>query len=68
VSFDPVSVGEIAQMLGVTRQRVNQLMHEHEDFPTPIAELGIGRIWNRKDIELWARKLHRRPGRRPAAE
>jgi plasmid maintenance system antidote protein VapI len=59
-----VSVAEIAELLGVTRQRVNQLMHEREDFPAPLAELAIGRVWQRKDIESWAKTLPRRPGRR----
>jgi len=61
-----MSVAEIADYLGVTRQRVNQLMHQSGDFPTPIAELAIGRIWAKRDVERWSRSLHRRPGRRPA--
>lgn len=67
MSCDPVSVAEIAGILGVTRQRVNQLMHERDDFPEPLAALAIGRIWRREDIERWAQDLHRRPGRRPHA-
>jgi predicted DNA-binding transcriptional regulator AlpA len=63
VSCDPVSVAEIAQLLGVMRQRVNQLMHERDDFPTPLAELAIGKVWRRSDIEAWAKHLPRRPGR-----
>jgi predicted DNA-binding transcriptional regulator AlpA len=66
MTCDPVSVGEIAEILGVTRQRINQLMHEHEDFPKPFAELAIGRVWKREDIETWAKSLNRRPGRRPS--
>jgi prophage regulatory protein len=48
-----VGVAEIAQMVGVTRQRINELVRNDPDFPTPEAELAAGRIWARKDIERW---------------
>jgi prophage regulatory protein len=50
---DLVGVAEIAQMVGVTRQRINELVRNDPDFPTPEAELAAGRIWARKDIERW---------------
>ena len=53
-----VGVAEIAQMLGVTRQRVNQLVRE-PDFPAPEAKLTAGRIWKRVDVEAWARRTGR---------
>lgn len=53
-----VGVAEIAAMLGVTRQRVNQLVRE-EGFPGPEAELSAGRIWLRETIEAWARETGR---------
>ena len=46
-------VHEIAGLLGVTRQRVDQLAREHPDFPKPVADLHMGRIWRRADIERW---------------
>lgn len=48
-----VAAHEIAQMLGVSRQRVSQLATS-EGFPTPAANLTVGRIWLREDIEDWA--------------
>jgi FtsZ-interacting cell division protein YlmF len=48
-----VGVAEIAQMVGVSRQRINELVRSDPDFPTPEAELAAGRIWTRKDIERW---------------
>ncbi len=54
-----VGVAEIAEMLGVTRQRVNQLIKEAADFPTPEAELSAGRIWRRDAVEEWARRTGR---------
>jgi ATP-dependent Clp protease ATP-binding subunit ClpC len=39
-------------MLGVSRQRVHQLI-QSDDFPQPIAELSAGRIWARDAVEGW---------------
>jgi predicted DNA-binding transcriptional regulator AlpA len=49
-----VGAQEIGRMLGVNRQRVHQLA-AHPDFPAPIVTLGVGRVWQRKDIEAWAK-------------
>lgn len=54
-----VAVAEIARMLGVSRQRVHQMLAAG-DFPEPIAELAVGRVWRRADVEAWARKTGRR--------
>ena len=51
-----VGVAEIAKMLGVSRQRVNQLVRSDSDFPAPEAELIGGRIWKRTDIEAWMKR------------
>lgn len=47
-----MGVAEIARMLGVTTQRVDQLARL-EAFPKPVAVLSAGRIWRREDIEAW---------------
>jgi ATP-dependent Clp protease ATP-binding subunit ClpA/predicted DNA-binding transcriptional regulator AlpA len=47
-----LGVAEIAAMLGLSRQRVNQLI-QHDDFPAPDAELSAGRIWSREAVEAW---------------
>ena len=53
--LDIVGVSEVAQMLGVTRQRVHALARDdRKDFPKPSATLAAGRIWLRSDIEEWA--------------
>jgi predicted DNA-binding transcriptional regulator AlpA len=54
-----VGVAEIAEMLGVSRQRVDAIIRTHEDFPMPEAELSAGRIWKRRDVEDWARRTGR---------
>jgi predicted DNA-binding transcriptional regulator AlpA len=49
----PVGPGEIAAMVGLSRQRVDQLSRQ-VGFPEPWAELLTGRIWRDTDIEAWA--------------
>lgn len=57
-----VGATEIAEMLGVSRQRVQQLAATPA-FPAPVAQLKIGKIWLLADVERWAettgRSLHR---------
>jgi predicted DNA-binding transcriptional regulator AlpA len=55
---DLVSRVEIADMLGVSRQRLHQLLGR-DDFPQPIATLGIGKVWERQAVEQWAREAGR---------
>lgn len=52
---------EIAEMLGVSRQRVHQLAKAN-DFPAPVARLSAGTIWERVDVEAWARATGRLGG------
>lgn len=56
---DIVGVKEVAQMLGISRQRVNVIVQSHPDFPEPIAKLAAGRVWQRRDIVEWAKKTGR---------
>jgi predicted DNA-binding transcriptional regulator AlpA len=53
MTSDLVGVAEIAAMLGVTRQRVHQLIEESSDFPVPEAELAGGRVWARSAVAAW---------------
>lgn len=54
-----VGVAEIASMLGISRQRVNEIVQTHSEFPRPEAELSAGRVWRRDVIEDWARATGR---------
>lgn len=54
-----VAVAEIAQMLGVSKQRVYQLLEEDDTFPKPAERLTVGRIWRRADVEKWAKRTGR---------
>lgn len=57
---------DVAEVLGVSRQRVHQLHGEHPQFPAPYTRLGSGPIWTLPAIERFARVWTRKPGR-PAA-
>jgi predicted DNA-binding transcriptional regulator AlpA len=59
-----VGISEIAQMLGVSRQRAVQLVGGYDDFPAPNATLAARRIWERNQVEAWmAKHPERKPGR-----
>lgn len=53
-----VATAEIAEMLGVSRQRVLQLVAQ-PGFPEPVADLIRGKIWLREDVVEWARSRGR---------
>ncbi|HEY3516624.1 MAG TPA: DNA-binding protein [Gammaproteobacteria bacterium] len=54
------TTGEIADRLGVTRQRALQIVHDRrEDFPEPFDKLpGDVLVWLREDVDAWIR-VHR---------
>lgn len=53
-----VGAQEIAQMLGVSRQRVQQLVNR-PDFPAPVERLAMGAFWRRRDVVRWAERTGR---------
>lgn len=48
-----MGVHEIAKLLGVSRQRVDQITRDDPTFPEPVDTLASGRIWRRQDVERW---------------
>jgi predicted DNA-binding transcriptional regulator AlpA len=48
-----VGAQEIAQMLGVSRQRVQQLV-ARPDFPPAAVVLAMGKVWHTDDVIEWA--------------
>ncbi len=56
--MDLVGASEIAAMLGVSRQYADRLSRT-DDFPDPLGEVNAGRIWERDDVEAWARETGR---------
>jgi predicted DNA-binding transcriptional regulator AlpA len=53
-----MGVTEIAELLGLSRQRCDQLSRM-KGFPDPVAELSSGRVWNTDDVERWAQEAGR---------
>ncbi len=53
-----VSRIEITDMLGVSKQRTYALI-SRPDFPQPIADLGIGKVWDRDEVLDWMRRTGR---------
>jgi hypothetical protein len=58
-----VGVSEIAEILGVSRQRVSEIRLTLADFPRPIAELAAGPVWTRSSLNHFLENWARRPGR-----
>jgi predicted DNA-binding transcriptional regulator AlpA len=46
---------EIAELLGVTKQRAHQIAAE-KGFPAPLAEDASGRVWSRYEVQAWAKR------------
>lgn len=59
---------EAAQLLGISTQRLAQILESHADFPNPVAELSAGKIWLRGDVEAWAAKNGRAVAPPPVTE
>jgi len=58
-----LNVSEIAELLGVTYQRV-PLIARQPGFPAPIGREGQSRLWDRREIAAWAKKWRKeRPWR-----
>ncbi len=53
-------------MLGVSKRRVAQLI-ARDDFPAPIAQLSVSRVWSYAEVKSWAessgRVVHPIPAR-----
>ncbi|MFI9812272.1 hypothetical protein [Saccharothrix variisporea] len=58
-----VSAADAADILGISRQRVHQLMTSNVKFPAPVARVATGPLWTRAAIEwfdsVWERKAGR---------
>ena len=57
-----VGIAEIADILGVNRQRASALQTRH-DFPAPVAHLKMGPVWTRTSLANFADTWERKPGR-----
>jgi hypothetical protein len=57
--LDLAGLTEIADMLDLSRQRVDQILRSDPTLPAPVAVISAGRIWRRADVERWARRTGR---------
>ena len=57
-----MSAAEVAEELGVSRQRVHQL-RETAAFPAPLADLRGGAVWDAAAIRRFNNEWERKPGR-----
>lgn len=62
-----IGIGEIAEMLGISRQAVNKLS-ARPGFPRELARLYSGRVYRHRDIVVWAGKQGRKVPGDPAHE
>jgi predicted DNA-binding transcriptional regulator AlpA len=56
-----IRVVEIAELLGVSKQRAHQIVDE-EGFPAPVDREGQSRLWGRREVETWAKAWRREKG------
>jgi predicted DNA-binding transcriptional regulator AlpA len=56
-----VRIVEIAELLGVSKQRAHQLA-DKDGFPAPVAEDGRGPLWDRREVAAWAKVWRREKG------
>lgn len=61
-----VGAADVAQILGVSRQRVHQLA-QTAGFPAPITRIKMGPLWDELAILTFDSRWERKPGR-PAAQ
>ncbi len=59
MSHHLMGFAEIAELLGVSRQRVTQLRASDPTFPKPISVLRATPVWESADGEKWARETGR---------
>lgn len=50
-----LTAGDIARLLGVSRQRVH-VLRRRDDFPEPLGRVGNYPVWHTREIERWVRK------------
>jgi hypothetical protein len=53
------SVADAAQILGVTRERVQQWRTESRAFPAPVARVAAGPLWTVESLRYFRRSLER---------
>lgn len=60
-----LGIAETARLLGVSRQRVAELMDTHPEFPAPLARLASGPVFSRDSVVAFTSRWERRRTGRP---
>jgi|GEM_PF-2247397 hypothetical protein len=55
----PMTSGDVAKLLGTSRQGVHYLVKNDPTFPAPAVDLPTGRLWEREVIVKWAKEVGR---------
>ncbi|MFD9061830.1 hypothetical protein ACFVZ3_09945 [Kitasatospora purpeofusca] len=58
-----VGLSEVASLLEVSRQRVGQLVTEHQEFPPPVAKLRSGPVFIADQVRTFLSRWNRAGGR-----
>lgn len=58
-------VAEICENVGITRRGLKN-WRDRNGFPTPIAELAGGPVWDMRDVEKWVDERRNAPAARRA--
>ena len=53
-----VRVVDIAELLDVTKQHAHQIADE-PGFPAPVGREGQSRLWDRREVQAWAKRWRR---------
>lgn len=53
--MDLGGISEVAEILGVSRQRAD-VLSRYEGFPAPVGRLKGGRVWDLVQVRAWAKK------------
>jgi hypothetical protein len=62
------SLAEVAELLKVPKRTAARYVHR-DDFPAPVDELAVGRIWSRADVLAWGKSnLPLQSGRPPKTD
>lgn len=59
--MDLLSVGDVAEVLGVSATRVTQLLDKSVDFPEPLGQPRSGPVWTRESIDAFRTRREKYP-------
>ncbi len=51
-----LSIAQIAEHVGLSRERVYQLLGEDASFPEPTGKIAHAAVWDEAEVRRWARR------------